>query len=484
MNTTLKKKTFTSIRWVTVSMAIKGAIYFLQLAFLARLLNPIDFGLIAILLAIVSFSQIFIDFGVSSAILHYQKISDEQLSSLFWVNIIFGIFLALFIWIFSPSVADYYSEPKLEALLNLSAITLIISSAGQLLRTTAEKNLNFIVLSKIEIVSACVGFICTIGLAFLGYGVYSLVLGIMLTSIMLTSFLWILCSEGWRPIFKINFSSIQHFFKFGIYITLNNLINMINYQADIFIGGKMLGAEAIGQYNLSKEFSIGISRVINPIVTRVGTPMMSSIQEDALKIKNIYLKTLRMTSSVNFPVYIGCFVFSAEIVQIFFGDQWISSIPILQILSIWGLLRSTSNPVGGLLIAKGRADLSFKWNLSISIIYPIIVFFGCNFGLLGLAISALLIMMITFVPAWYFLIRPLCGANIKEYLHQFSIPLLASLVSVSLGYILSLGVNEIIFKLIIGAACSSIIYLIISYFLNKLWISEIYTLLSGRNNSL
>ena len=91
---------------------------------------------------------------------------------------------------------------------------------------------------------------------------------------------------------------------------------------------------------------------------------MAKSQNDLILLKSIYLKTILMTASINFPIYFGLFVFSPEVVAIVFGEQWTASAPLLRILSFWGLLRSIGNPVGSLIFAVGRADLAFKWNFS------------------------------------------------------------------------------------------------------------------------
>jgi lipopolysaccharide exporter len=473
----LQWRVFSSIRWVTFGMVGKGAIYFLQLFFLARLLNADEFGLMAITLSIIAILQIFSDFGVSNALIHYQVISSEQRSSLFWVNFLSSTLVAIIIFFGSFSIANYYSQPQLKSLLWLSSLTLIINSLGQQIKVMAEKNLQFSVLTKLEVLSSFIGLVFTVGMAYMGMGVFSLVGGTMISAIVFVSLLWIFLSFEWRPAFILNINSIGDFLKFGLFTMANNLINSVIYQSDILIGAKFLNQQSIGEYSLSKELSIGIARVINPIVTRVGAPMMAIADSDKSLIKRTFLKTLNMTASINIPIYAGLFIFSQQVILIVFGNGWAGAAPLLQLLSIWGIFRSAMNPIGSLLAAKGRADLSFKWNFAISIFIIPLTFVGANYGSMGLAISALIGMAAIFLPNWYFLVKPLCGATLNEYISQFIPPTLATILSAACTVLFISFINNKIEQMFLGFAMGIIAYLIFSYWINRDWVLTMYKLI-------
>jgi lipopolysaccharide exporter len=270
---------------------------------------------------------------------------------------------------------------------------------------------------------------------------------------------------------------IRNFLNFGAYMIGNNLVNTFSYQVDVLLGAKILGAQSIGTYSLTKEFSIGVSRLFNPIITRVGTPMMAKAQDDEALMKKVYLQTMRMTASVNFPIYIAMGVFAPEVVNLVFGEKWIDAIPLLQIFAAWGLFRSTANPVGSLLIARGRADLSFKWNLSLFLVVTPMVWAGSLWGTNGLALSSLVFMIAIFIPNWYFLVKPLCGAGFREYIKQFIPPLLASIVASVVAYSAAYWFISNIVRLCIGLLVGALIYLGLSSRINREWLVPMQTLL-------
>ena len=460
-----------------MAMVFKAGLQFFQLAILARLLMPADFGLMAVVVALMAFLQIFADFGVSSAIIHHQEISREQLSSLYWLNVGSSIALAILIVLAGPWVSAYYVQPELQPLLTLSAITLVMGAAGQQLRVVAEKHLRFDVLAKVEVAGALTGFMFAVGIALAGGGIYALVGGAMANTAMLTVLLWIYISDGWRPMIVFRIQEVRHFLNFGAFMIGNNLLNTFSYQIDVLLGTKILGVQSIGTYSLAKEFSIGISRLFNPIITRVGTPMMAKAQGDAALMKKVYLQTMRMTASVNFPIYIAMGVFAPEVVNLVFGHKWSDAIPLLQVFAAWGLFRSTANPVGSLLIARGRADLSFKWNLAIFFVVPPVVWVGSLWGANGLAVSSLGLMVAIFIPNWYFLVKPLCGAEFSEYCQQFFPPLLASIVAAMAAFASVYWFTGDIVRLFIGAIVGALVYLGLSSWINREWIVPMQALL-------
>ena len=477
---TLRKQTFSGIRWTTFSSLGRATLQFMQIAILARLLTPADFGLIALVVAMIVFLQIFSDAGISNAIIHYQNITQEQLSSLYWLNVSVSAFLALMLIAFSHWMAAWYEQPVLKFLLILAAVTLVVGALGQQIRVLAEKNLHFAKLAKVELIAAFFGFLVAVSLALMGEGVYALLVGNLVTALVGCLLVWVWLSEGWRPQARLCLAEIRQFLMFGTYMVGNNLANTFNSQIDILLGGRLLGIQSIGLYSVPKELSLRISSMINPIITQVGLPVMAKVQEDAVLLKHIYLQTMRMGASVIFPIYITLGLFSPEIVHLLLGQQWRDAIPLLQIFSVWALIRSTGNPVGILLMARGRADLSFKWNMVWLFIMPPTIWIGSQFGISGMTISLAMLSVLAFWPNWYFLIRPLCGAGFGEYSIHLATPLILSSCAGLVGYCTAYLLDGNLLRLTIGVSVGGLVYLGLSWRFNRVWINAMIELLEGR----
>lgn len=476
----LKAKTLSAARWTTGSSIFRAGLQFIQVAILARLLAPADFGLMALVTATLTFATIFADMGISSAIIHRRDVTLQQLSSLFWLNVSASSGLMLLLMLLSPLFAYFYGEPRLTELLLWASCLFLINGLGQQLRINAEKALEFRKLAIIEIISALLGFLVAVGSALLGVGVYALIWGSLINALMTTALSWFILANGWCPSFRLKLTEIRTFLKFGAYMIGNNVANTINSMLDIFLGGHLLGASALGLYSLPRNLALQIAGLINPIITRIGFPVMAAVQNEPDKIKSIYLKTMLMTASINFPIYFGLAVFSSSIVQVMFGEQWIASGDTLQILAFWGLVRSTANPVGSLLLAVGKADLQFRWNLVLLFFIPPVLWFGAGYGINGLAFSLLVMQAILFIPAWYFLVKPCCQASLGEYVKQVAIPFSICILSYLPTLIITNQVHNPLIRLSAGLISAGILYIVISIFVNKQWVAVIRGMVMAR----
>ena len=429
----LKQKALNGVKWTSLSSIIIAILQLAQVSILARYLSPSDFGLMAIVSVVIGFSALFMDMGISSAIIHKQDISHKQLSSLYWLNIFAGSVLFFIVYFSSSMISQYYNEIQIIPLIQLLALTFFISAIGNQYRILNQKYLRFNRLAKVEIASASTAFFVAVICALNGYGVYSLVYA-TLTSVSISNLIFML--QGLRehkPSFLYKHSEIKSLISFGLFQMGERSINYFNSQFDVILIGKLLGTEALGIYSVAKTLVMKPAQIINPIITKVTFPIMSIVQNDKKQLKNIYLKTINYLCSVNFPIYIAIAILAEPLVLFLFGDKWVESIVILQILSAYFMFRSIGNPVGSLQLAKGRADLGFYWNLGVVFIVPLAIYLGSFYGLVGIAISLLILQFLLNFPNWYFMVKPLCGAGFKEYFKEILMPFLVASIASILG---------------------------------------------------
>lgn len=176
-NLSLKQNVISGVKWTSFSTIITTIIQLLQLSILTRFLEPDAFGLMALVMVVIGFSQAFADMGISNAIIHKQDISQEQLSTLYWVNVIAGIILFLILIAIAPLVATFYNESELVELIFIVALTFVIQPFGHQFSTLWQKNMRFYEVAIIDIVMKFFSLIISVYLAYKGYGVYALVYG-------------------------------------------------------------------------------------------------------------------------------------------------------------------------------------------------------------------------------------------------------------------------------------------------------------------
>jgi O-antigen/teichoic acid export membrane protein len=465
----LRDKTFSAVRWTTASAGARGLLQLAQVAVLARLLAPADYGLMAIVTVVVSFTGIFADMGVNSAYVQRQNVSENERSSLFWLNVGLSTALALLVLLLSPLLAHWFGDARLTPLLMLASSTFIINALGQQVRMSAEKALNFRPLMLLEVASIFVGFVAAIAAAWAGWGVYALVIGSIVCAGSGTMLAWIFLADGWRPQSRFRVADVRSYLGFGGALVANNFVNEINRNIDLLLGGRMLGAAALGLYSLPRQIVFQIQDMVNPIITRVGFPLIAQVQTDTSRVRGIYLQTLNMTASINAPLYIGVAFFSPEVVHIILGDKWLAATDLLQLLAVWGFIRSTGNPVGGLLLGMGRADLSLKWNMAMLLFIPPVLWQASEYGLMGIAWALLGITIAIFIPGWYVLVRPLCKAKLVEYMVAAFRPFLLAVISIAPAYALADQFDGAVERLAVGVIVAAPLYLVISYKANREW---------------
>jgi O-antigen/teichoic acid export membrane protein len=196
---------------------------------------------------------------------------------------------------------------------------------------------------------------------------------------------------------------------------------------------------------------------------------MSKVQNDTQRLKEIYLKTINLLSSVNFPIYIAMIILAPEIITIFLGTKWLAATTVFQILSIYALFRSTGNPIGSLVLAKGKPHYEMYWNIGLFFVIPATIYIGSFYGVVGVSWSLVILRLILMIPNWYFLVRRLCGAGFLEYFMQILKPLFIACVSGIFAFVLLLlfHVDNAMIKILIVLLSSLIGAIAFNFWLNK-----------------
>lgn len=459
----INKLIFSSIRWNTFATIFTALMQTIQLFILTYLLNPIDFGLMAIVNICLSFIRLFADLGISSAVIHYPNISKKQFSTLFWLNIIVGILLCLIMGAFNPLIVYIYKDPALANLLLASSAILVISSIGAIYNTLFQKYLKFEILSKIEIISYAFGFLTTLLTAFAHFGVWSLIFGQIINSTIRSFSLFYYGSKEEKVELSFDLKIISNYLKFGVFQIGERSLNFLSERADQIILGYLLGMKELGLYNFSFNLVNQPLLLINPIFTKISFPLLSKTQNKRIISRKIYLNTLFIIVSIIMPLYIALLIFSPQLIPLLFALKWADSIFVIQILSIVFIFRGINNPTGSLILANGRADIGLKWNLFLFLLStPLLYIMGKLFpSAHTIAFVLLGIQLLLFYPSYRFLIRPFIGKCFSTYIRNIFLIFLFSLFSIMLSILVEWLINSNIYSLTLKIIIFTITYSII-----------------------
>ena len=456
----LRKSAIGGVKWTTASTVIVTILQLAQMSILARFLEPGDFGLMAIMMVVIGFSQAFQDMGVSNAIIQRPEISHTQLSSLYWLNIVAGAVLTLIVIAIAPLVAMFYEEPRITSLMILLSSTFILVAIGNQYRVLCQKNLNFRTMEIINVSTSAVSFIVAAVMAYKGYGVLTLVWA-MITQAALSSllFLWIGLKHYHKPSLVYRHSELEGFYGFGMYQMGERSINYISANADKILIGKLVGINAVGFYNLAWQLIIFPLSKINPIINKVAFPVYSKVQNDSATLNRYYTLNVKLLSLVTMPLLAFLMFFSNEVVGLVFGEGWDTTASLLPILALVGILKALGNPGGALILAKGRADVGFWWNIG----WAITIVVALTIGLwikdsLYTAAYILLGLSLTVGAIWHMLIAKIGEvqylALIRHFIKTFiAVIFIGWLASTLLNiYIINSNLIHILFGVVLCGA--------------------------------
>ena len=405
---------------------------------------------------IIGFAQTFADIGVGNAIIQRQDVTSKQLSSLYWFTFFCGILTFLLVISISPLVLLFYGEPRLEELFSWVALVFVITPFGQQFYHLLQKDLRFKELAIVESVAVTGSACVAISFAWFGFGVWSLVYGQLVNSATKAVILVAIGFRQWRPSMHFRFNDLRGYIRFGVYHMGAGIIHYFNQRFDQIVIGALLGAQILGYYTLAFNLVILPVTRINPILTRALYPILSKMQNEPDRLKYGNMTMRRLLSTINAPLLIGLAAISPNLIPTIFGAQWQPAVIPLQILACMALLRSVMNPIGPILMAKGRTDHGFNWSLiQLFTLVPGILI-GVQLGEeVGVA-SALLILQIAYYwIGYWFPVRRLLGRCLREYLGS-TIPafitsfFMASLLFITLSFINDKGIASLSVLIILG----------------------------------
>nr|WP_313257450.1 MOP flippase family protein [Serratia bockelmannii] len=424
----LKAKAFNGAKWTAFSTACIVGIGLLQMAILARLIGPKEFGLLSAAMVIIALADTLSDFGISNSIIQKKDISQDELTSLYWFNVGVGFLVFLIFFVCGKQIAAFLNLPGLNKLIELISIAFLFIPHGQQYRALLQKELEFSIIGKVEAISFLLGFLFTVCIAFYYPFAISAIWGYLINAASRTVLFYVHGVKMYKPTLSFSLYKIKGNLKFGAYLTADNLVNFINVNISTVVLAKLLGPIAVGGYNLAYNMTVIPPMKLNPIITRVLFPAFSKIQDDIEKLRLNFYKLLSLVGIINFPLLLGLMLVSDNFVLFAFGEKWKFIIPTMQVLCVVGLLRSIGNPIGALLMAKARVDISFKFNVFKTVLFlPTLYIGGLYYGVEGVAIGFLIVQIVNTFLSYFILIKPVLGNSYREYLLSLLIPLKISL---------------------------------------------------------
>lgn len=386
----LRESAFSGVTWSAIDQFGQQGFRFVVGLVLARLLAPDQFGLLAMISVFIAIATVVTDSGFSQAVVQRKSISQLDLSTVFFFNIILGAVMALLLCCLAPFIAAFYGNEELTDLLRFLSVGVFLTSLGQVHGAQLKRKLLFkrsvIASLPATVISGVVG----VSLAFYGWGAWALAMQMLVGSGLRASLLWV--ASGWCPSFSFSFKSLSSLLPFGSRMALLAVINSIFTNIYILFIGKFFLATDVGYYQRAEGFKRMASDNLNVIVARVLFPLFASIQDEAVRLRKLFLRSFGLLCIFFFPL-MGTLAGVAEpLVLTLIGDNWLPCVVYLQLLCVVGALFPLNSVNVSVLKSLGHANKLLKIALvkrSLTIVMLIVTYrFGITVMILGQIIAS------------------------------------------------------------------------------------------------
>ncbi len=371
-----------------ITMLSHGLKFIITLAatiVMARLLTPADYGLIGMVIVFTNYMTMFKDMGLSLATVQRPEISFEQISTLFWINVMLSVGIAVLAAVMAPGIALFYGEPRLVSLTIVVALGFIMGGLSVQHDALLKRQMRFVALAAISTLALVVGYVVGIATAWRGAGYWAIVasqLSLIGTSTLAT---WIV--SGWVPGRPRRYAGIRPMLTFGRNITGYATINVLAKNFDTLMLGRYWGPQNLGLYHKAHMLSSIPTDQTNEPFNSVAIPALSRLADSPERYREAFLRILEKVALLTMPCVALMIATSDWLVHLLLGPQWTATGRILIFIAIAGLFQPIVNATGWLFVTQGRTQHMFQWALMSAPLSVASVLTGLRWGPLGIAIA-------------------------------------------------------------------------------------------------
>ena len=427
---------------------------------MSRLLDPKDFGLVAMVLVVTGVYGLFSTAGLSTVTVQRETITNQQVSNLFWVNLLVGTSLAIACLVTAPLLVAFYHEERLFWIASALSGGFLLTGAGVQHMALLQRQLRYVTVAAIEVGSQVFSYGLAIAMALAGFGYWALVIAAIATPCVTTAFAWL--ASRWVPNWPRRDSEIGSLLRFGGTIMLNGLVVYVAYNFDKVLLGRFWGAGVLGIYSRSNQLILIPSQTLNEAVGIVSFSALSRLQSEPARLRGFFLKSYALVTSLTVPITIWCALFAEDIIQVVLGPKWTEAVAVFRLLAPTVLVLSTINPTSWLLVSTGKQARSLHIAFVIAPLVIASYVIGLPYGPTGVALAYSSAMTLWVVPH---VIWCLHGTGIapRDLLHAVWKPLAAGVIAAVTAEILLAPIKRIdsdLVRLLLESIAMGSVYLV------------------------
>lgn len=461
MNNQRQGSMISGMLWIATQKIGVLSISFISNIILARILDPTDFGIIGILMVFTAFADIFIDGGLTSALIQKGNPTKEDYSGVFIFNLIISSVFYLIIFCSAPFISNFFDISDLAFMLRVMSLILLINALSIVQLTKLQVDLKFKQISTYNLFANFLGLCVGVFLAIVGWGVWSLIFKTIITSVVLMVIVWY--KGNWMPVWNFSFIRVFGLFKFGGYIFISTFIEYVYAYLQPILIGKFFSVKDLGLYNQARKLEEIPTNSILGIINVVTFPIYSKIGKNLNNLIISARKTLQCLSYIAFPIMIFMIVVSEQFIVFLLGEKWIDAYPLLQILCIAGIFRIPSGCNMNIIKSIGKSKGFMYIQIIKRIIGIVCIVVSFNWGLIGLmwgfACAGILFFVIDSMVCGYYTKYGL----IRQSVDMFPYAIISLLSGVALYiFLLVVQINSYFIFLVVSFMIYVIVYILLS----------------------
>ena len=477
MSSDLKHRAVNGFFWSAIGKFSNDGASFLFTLILARLLLPSDYGIVAMVGIFFAIARIFVNCGFGAALIRKKDRSDADLNTCFYFNISVSLIFYILLFVSSPFIANFFNQPIISPIVKVMGITLVIGSLGIIQSTQFSYNINFKTTAKISLTSNVIGSTFAIVFAYLGFGVWALVIKELIATSVNTTLLWF--SSSWRPKWLFSKDSFKYLFGFGSKLLASYLIGVIYENIYPLVIGKFYTSAQLGNFSRGLQFAQLPATSITGVIQNVTFPVLSEMQDDEERLRTNYKRLLRMSAFVVFPIMIGLAALATPLIRIILTPKWDGAIIVLQILCfslMWYPIHAINL---NLLQVKGRSDLFMKLEIIKRLVGLVILCITISFGVKVMCYGMVVDSFFSLLVNTYYTGKIIQFGFVKQICHLIPIMINTIFMGVVLYAITLILTNEVI-SLTLGIVAGILVYAGGAYFFNNNEMREILNIIKRR----
>ena len=477
---TLKKQAIHSVLWTFIDSFLVKGLSFVAGLILARLLGPSEFGLLGMISIFIAIGTSLVDSGLSSSLIRTKEADNTDYSTVFFTNLGMSLLIYGLLFVSAPYIADFYEQPILIGLIRLYCVGFVISALSAVQLTILIKAMKFKRITHFNIPSTLIGVGVGVGLGYMGYGVWSLVWMYLVTQACNSILFW--SFSAWKPSLLISKEKLKYHYNFGYKLMLSGLLDQVFNNIYNVVIGKFFSAQSLGYYERAKTFNSYPSLMLSGIIGKVTYPLLAKIQDDSVRVAQVYRNILQVTFFVIAPVMLGAAAVAKPLFLLVLGVAWLPAVPFFQILSISFMLYPIHAFNINVLKVYGRSDLFLKLEIYKKIVVSISIIIAFQFGIYALVWSSVFTSLVALVINTHYSSQMISYTLKAQLLDMLPVFVITVIVFVVMQFgVQFLDLQPLIVQIFIPLLIGAVLYVGIHYMFKTKAIMYALTFIKNRN---